>query len=60
MGSQVSLTIEEPKQNKPFNLVFDKRAKTEFFDLNEVPQELLTDQQRQATTTLGIREKVKR
>lgn len=37
--SEFSMTIKEDCQDVPFEVVFDKKSKTDFFDLHELPEE---------------------
>jgi hypothetical protein len=45
LGDEITLTVEEEKQDVPFEVVFDKWGRTDFFDLDEIPEKLLTAEQ---------------
>ncbi len=54
------MTIEEPVQNAPFELILDKRSKTEFFDLQELPDEALTQDQRAKVAEISFTDNINR
>jgi hypothetical protein len=46
LKEKVVLTVDEPVQNKPFDLILDRSSKTLLFDLDEIPVEQQTQAER--------------
>lgn len=43
LKSEFSMTIKEDCQEMPFEVIFDRKSKTNFFDLNELPKESIPE-----------------
>jgi hypothetical protein len=54
------LNFDEPVQKAPFELVLDKRSNTDFFDLQELPDAALTQDQRAKVAELSLNDKINR